>query len=371
MAHLREIRPGAWQIVVKGDPDLITGRRRQRTKVVHGDRGEAEAFAVDFERDVREGRLPDDGSITVGRFIDPFIETRSRSWAPTTIAWYRSKLRHLGEAMGDRRLNTVTGRQLTALYAKLTRRGLSGTTLGHVHSAVRAMLNKAVKWEYLDRSPADRAEPPTGDTAERAIWSVDDLTLFLTGTAEHRWHVAWALTALTGMRRGEVAGLRWDDVDLDVGVLRIRQSVTSVRGRIVTGPTKTRGSRRTISLDEGTVELLRAHRRAQLEERTRAGAGWVDSGMVYTWEDGRQVNPDRLNRAFRRECQRLELEPIGLTGLRHGWATMAIEAGVHIRVVSGHLGHSTPSVTLNVYSHVVDRMDRDAAEKVARLVRTR
>jgi integrase len=177
---------------------------------------------------------------------------------------------------------------------------------------------------------------------------------------------AFVLLATTGMRRGEALGLRWSDVDLDAGRLSIVQTITTVRDKMVITPPKTARSRRSVSLDPETVAALREHRRKQNEERLRAGEVWSGEGdFVFTDELGRPVHPSALSRLFTSYVRRADLPAIRLHDLRHTYATVALGAGVHPKIVSERLGHATTAVTLDLYSHVTPTIDAEAAALVA------
>ena len=172
---------------------------------------------------------------------------------------------------------------------------------------------------------------------------------------------------MTGARRGEVAGLRWVDVDLDGARMTIRQALLNGDGEVyVSSPKSGRG--RTVDLDQATVDKLRKHRDRQLTEAA-ATRRWVDSGYVFTREDGSPLNPATLTRAFRLIVDRSELPRLRLHDLRHTHASIAVKAGVPIGVVSERLGHASPEFTLHRYSHVMPGMQREAADTIARAVR--
>ena len=263
--------------------------------------------------------------------------------------------------------------QLETAYAEMLRSGsskggpLSAKTVYNAHSSLRKALNDGVRLQVLLRNPATAARPPKRTKPEMATWTATELGAFLAGVEDDPLHAAYVLIATTGMRRGEAMGLRWQDVDLDAGFVRIRQTLTTVNDQLVFDTTKTDKSRRRISLDESTVAALRRHRARQAEDRLLVGEGWDDSNdLVFTQADGTPVHPDRWTRAFKRHVKRLVLPELrGPHSLRHTWATLALEAGVHPKVVSERLGHSTIAITLDTYSHVVEGMDADAATTVA------
>jgi len=167
--------------------------------------------------------------------------------------------------------------------------------------------------------------------------------------------------------RGEVFGLRWRDVDLSARRASVTQTVTTVNDKLVLGPTKTNRSRRTISLDPTTVDVLQAHRVVQDQERTTAGQAWDPSyDLVLCDGTGRPEHPDRFSRQFQRYVKATDLPPLrGPHNLRHTWATLALRAGVHPKVVSDRLGHATIAVTIDTYSHVAPSLDAAAADTVA------
>jgi integrase len=168
------------------------------------------------------------------------------------------------------------------------------------------------------------------------------------------------------MRRGEALGLRSSDLDFGGGELAVSNTLTTVGTGLVTGPPKTSRSRRQIFLDEGTLAVLREHRRRQNEERLSVGPAWNGSvDYVFTDELGAPVHPDAFSRAFRRHVAAADLPAIRLHDLRHSYATLALKAGVHPKVVSERLGHATIGVTLDLYSHVTPSIARDAADVVA------
>jgi integrase len=176
------------------------------------------------------------------------------------------------------------------------------------------------------------------------------------------------LMLTTGLRRGEIAGLRWSDVDLDDAVIAIQHTRVSVDARVVVVEPKTAKGRRSVALDDMTVQALRSHRKAQLQERLKLGKAWQDSGFVFVREDGAPYHPERILVMFKRHAEAAGLPAIRLHDLRHTSATLALAAGVHPKVVQERLGHSSINITLDTYSHVVKGRQHEAAEKVAALL---
>ncbi|CAN5195878.1 hypothetical protein BH20ACT5_BH20ACT5_21630 [soil metagenome] len=242
----------------------------------------------------------------------------------------------------------------------------------YVHTIAHRLFKDAVRWGRLARNPADAADPPRGTSSgspDMVTWSAPELARFLDGarTTDRHWP-AYLLLATTGMRRGEALGLRWADLDLTASRAAIRQTVVTVNHEVQLGTPKTAKGRRTVTLDAVTVAALREHRKVQAAERLLVGAGWRDHDLVFCKVDGTPLHPERFSREFTRRLTRLGLPPIRLHDLRHGWATMALAAGVHPKVVQERLGHASISITLDTYSHVSPALHGEAAETVAALV---
>lgn len=181
------------------------------------------------------------------------------------------------------------------------------------------------------------------------------------------YHPLWVVLSTTGLRRGEALGLRWSDVDLDTGRVRIVQTVIQIRGAVSMGEPKTDRGRRAITLDDGTVAALRAHRHEMNEQRLLVGADFTDHDLLFRLPSGEPLHPDAVSATFERQVRRYGLPRLTLHGLRHTWATLALESGVHPRVVQERLGHSTIAITLGIYSHVSPTLG-DAARTVAALL---
>jgi integrase len=236
---------------------------------------------------------------------------------------------------------------------------------------IRKALGDAVKWNLIPRNVAEFSTPPKlmdSGRKELRTWTADQARSFLDGVTDDRLYAAWLLAVSTGMRRGEILGLRWEDVDLDALRLSVRQTCITVDYRIEFSTPKTKRSRRSIALDRGMVSALRAHRKRQMEERLAIGYLYSDSGLVFTKVDGKPLHPDYFSQAFDRLVRRSRLPRIRVHDLRHTYATLALAAGIHPKVVSERLGHSTVAFTMDVYSHAVPGMEADAAEKIAALI---
>jgi integrase len=228
-----------------------------------------------------------------------------------------------------------------------------------------------MRWGKVLRNVSDSVEPPratTSQRAEMATWSATQLRTFLGHVRGDRLEAAWVLAATTGMRRGEVIGLRWSDLNLDRRELVVRQTVVSIGNRPHLSTPKTAKSARVIDLDPTTAGLMRAHRARQAEERLAWGPAYADTGLVFCRENGEVLTPAHVTRRFKVLSRQAGLPRIRLHDLRHTYATLSLQAGVRAEVVSRRLGHSRIAMTLDTYTHAVPALQREEAERVAALI---
>jgi integrase len=288
--------------------------------------------------------------------------------------------------VGSIELQKLTARDIDRLYARLRERGgragkpLRGKSVRNAHGVLSKALADAVRRGRLTASPMAGVDPPArDDSVERAAWSAEEVRTFLEVAAGDRLHAVWRLALVTGLRRGELTGLSWDDVDdASVKVSRqvlVRPRATSGTPRVyVRETTKTRRIRR-VRFDASTSVALRAWKAAQNEERLAFGAAWkIDGGLglevpwIATEAHGYVVHPDTLLRRWKALVKSAGVTPISLHGARHSYAELALASGVRLDVVSRQLGHATISTTANVYTHDNDEAARQAADAVARAI---
>jgi integrase len=372
---------GTWYFVV----DLPTADGRRQVKR----RGFASRKAAIDELDVLLG------NVKTGTYVEPSklaLQTYLDGWLdgltaagrrPSTIDGYRRLLKaYVFETdLGATKLQAVTALDLDRLYARLAtsgrRRakdghpGLSLRTVRYVHTVLGKAFADAVRQGLMQRNPARLANPPkTSSTRapEFTVWSPAELQKFLKHTGEHDHRHLFRVAALTGLRRGELCGLRWVDVDLDAARLHVRQSITPVGGKPVVGEAKSARSRRSIDLDAGTVAALKAHRKDQAAEKLLMGAAYRDKGLVFATATGAVWHPDTISGVFESAVKESKLPRIRLHDLRHGHATHLLAAGTNPKIVSERLGHASVAFTLDTYGHVLPGQQASAAAAVAALV---
>jgi integrase len=275
---------------------------------------------------------------------------------------------HLGVAQIQRlRTLNITDLYVRLLTAKPEGAGLAPRTVGHVHRLLRQAFGQAVKWGLLAVNPVAAATPPRVEPTKITILEPDEIAAVLTTLRGRRLYSVAILALATGMRRGELAALRWSDVDLKSGKIGVARSLEQTNGGLAFKSPKTRAGVRTISIPASVVAELRHHWRAQQEQRLALGLGKAGSDdLVLARHDGTPWPPDSLTTAWQKAVISLKLPRVSLHALRHTHASQLLAAGVDVVTVSRRLGHSNPTVTLNVYAHLFGNPDERASETVER-----
>ena len=365
-------RSGGWAFRVDAGYQPGTGKRRQLLRQGFRTRKEAEAALAELLRDNCRGAAVSRSTIRVEEFLEDWLGTVESKLRPTTHHSYSMAVHRITRDLGRHQLQVLTPMQIEKFYARQLisggrqGRGLSPKTVRNMHVVLRKALADAERLGVVQRNAAAAARPPTVARHDLVTWTSEELQTFMDAVEDHRLHIAFLLLATTAMRRGEVLGLRWSDVDLAGAQLSIAHTTTTAGNRIVSGPPKTTRSRRLVYLDRRTVACLTTHRARQSAERLAAGPAWRSgTGLVVCDQLGAPIHPDQVSREFKRITRSICVAPIRLHDLRHTYATLALKAGVHPKVVSERLGHATIAVTLDLYSHVVPSIARDAAELVA------
>jgi integrase len=286
-----------------------------------------------------------------------------------TLRTYTDLVRlHIAPDLGRIELGKLSAQQVQSLLRKKEREGLSPRTVGHIRGVVRTALNDGVRLGVVARNVALLTDPPRHRAPEREPFTAEEARVLLAAAHDDRLAALYRLALSLGLRRGELLGLRWQDVDLDSGTLRVARSLQRVNGTITLKEPKTERSRRTLSLPPSSVTALRAHHDRQAWERKAAGGRWRESGMVFTTSIGTSIDPDRLTKEYKALQGRAGLRNQRFHDLRHTAATLMLRDGLPVHEVSAVLGHAQTSTTLNVYSHVLPGANERVATAMERLL---
>jgi integrase len=379
-APRKDPKSGTWWFVVDLPP-RADSQRRQAKRRGFRTKAEAQAALDELRVSTRRGMYVAPARQTVGEFLTrDWLPAIRATVEPSTHESYTRYLRlHVIPRIGGIGLQQLDAGALNKFYADLLDHGrlngqtggLSPRTVRYIHTIIGRALREAVAWDRVPRNVAQAAQPPSTAQArspEMRTWDGATVARFLDHVRDDRHHPAWLFLATTGCRRGEALGLRWSDVDLDTGKVVLRQTATAVAHEVRIAPRTKTGKPRPIEIDGSTVGALRGVRARQAQERLLLGPAYIDNDLVFARPDGQPQHPEHFSMAFDRRVARYRLPRIRLHDLRHTWATLALSAGVDVKIVSERLGHASAKITWDIYQHVTPTMQSNAAETVARLI---
>ena len=352
------------------------GKRIIRYETIRGTKKQAEAALAKRLNEIAEGRYVPPTSETV--------KTLARHWlnniapvdrSPLTLARYRTLIEvHIVPGIGHVPLMELDGRAIDVFYAsrrtegKRYGGGLSSSTMGNLHRLLSLILKSAVKAKKLAASPIDDVQTkPRAKTKKIEVLSEVELAALLAHLKSGPLYLPALLSAKTGLRRGEVCGLRWCDLDFAMGTLHVAQQVQNIGGEFVTLVPKTDRSRRTIRVPVTVMSALKEHRKAQAEHRLQLGLGKDTLDLVFADALGRRLDPDAFSKNFAAEAA--AIKRVTFHTLRHTHITYLLRDGVPVHVVSARAGHSNPTITLNTYAHLLGGDDDRAAEQAEAMIR--
>ncbi len=316
--------------------------------------------------DAARGIVVDDKKLTVGEYLDRFLEDVQRG-SVRESTYSRDKYlvtNHVKPTLGRTKLKDLNAMHLQRLYREKLDAGLSASTVQKVHHIIHKALSQAVRWDLITRSPADAVKAPTHTPEERHPLSAEEARRLLEAARGDRLEALYVLAVTTGMRRGELLGLKWADVDLEGAMVSIRRTLTRTGGGkgVALGDPKTKRSRRTVPLTREATEALSRHLERQLREIQEAGDLYDDQGLVFTTEAGTPINPSNLRqRSFAPLLKKAGLRHVRFHDLRHTTATLLLGKGVHSKFVQELMGHASVAITLDTYSHAVPGMGAQTA----------
>ena len=318
----------------------------------------------------RDGVLLAKTDQTLSAYLEQWLETMAKpSVRPRTFENYRLNVRRARELLGRIRLGELTPAAIQGAYAALLRRGLAPRSVWQMHMVLHRALRQAVLSGALVRNPVDGVSRPRASHHEIRTLTIDEVKRLFEITRDHRLHALWVVLATTGVRLGEALGLKWEDVDFNLGRLSIRRSLQREAhvGFVLVEP-KTAKSRRSVYLAPGTIQALKEHLVRQENERQLARDLWQPKhDLVFKSELGKPMQDGQVSWSFHQALAKAGLPRIRIHDLRHTAATQLLERGVHPKVVQEMLGHSTITLTLDTYSHVMPGLHVQAAAQMQRL----
>lgn len=310
------------------------------------------------------------GNLPLSKYLDRWLRDSAKpSVRQKTFDNYESILFHrVIPRIGGTKLSKVTPALLQQLYTDLSETGLSNRSVHNTHRVLHRAFGQAVKWGLIQRNPCVATDPPRPKRTEMKTLTREQVATLLDGSSDERNHAIYLLAVTTGLRRGELLGLRWSDIDLEGRRLFVRRALQQTRNGLEFVEPKTSMSRRTVMLAPDTVTGLREHRRHQAEERLSLGPAWSDNELVFPNSIGHPSDPGAVSNGFQKLLKRLDLPRIRFHDLRHTCASLLLQAGTHPKIVQEMLGHSTITLTLDTYSHSIPTMHTEAADTMQSII---
>jgi integrase len=316
----------------------------------------------------KQGILATGPQQKVGDFLNRWLEeVQHPKIEDSTYVTYRTYLDvHVLPALGHIQLQKLTPQHVQSFYTRLPKEGLALSTVKNIHSLLHGALDNAVRWNLVSRNVCDIVSPPSSEKHEARFLTPDEARRLLEAVKGHRLEALITLALATGMRRGELLGLRWQDIDLEKHRLQVRRSMRRLgRGYgVKASGGKTPKSRRLIVLPNFVVKVLIQHRELQVAARQLKGDAWEENGLVFPNGYGRFLDQGQLHVMFHKVLKKAGLPDIRFHELRHSAASFLLSMGVHPKVVQEIPGHSTISMTLDTYSHVLPSMQQEAMDKM-------
>lgn len=371
--HIRQRTKGSWTIVIDVGRDPTTGKRRQHWHTVKGTKRDAEKRLTELLHSLNRGSYVKPTRLTVAEYLEQWLDGYvATNTAPRTRERYEEIVRlHLIPALGSLLLLALHPQHIQKYYATALesgrrdgKGGLSARTVHKHHRVLYKALKHGVRQGVLVRNVAEAVDPPRPQSKEISMVGPGHVRLLLDAAKPTPYYVAFFTAVYTGLRRGELLGLRWCDIDLDLATLSVIQALQQLRGgQYIFREPKSRRGRRQIALSPSLAILLREHRTKQENDRRLLGRPLVPTDLVFSHPDGRPLRPTSVTRAFRAIAHSLGLEGVRLHDLRHAHATLMLQQGIHPKIVSERLGHSSVAITLDIYSHVLPGLQEAAARR--------
>jgi integrase len=358
--HIRERSPGHWAIVIEARDGA--GKRKRRWFSFHGTKRDAQRKCAELVAGTHGGAATSPERMTVGEYLERWLDHQRPLVSPSSHARYGQLVRvNLVPLIGSVRLAKLAPMQISAAFTSMLANGLSPATVALIHGVLSHALKLAVRWRLLSVNPSNYVSPPRIERAEMRIWNAQTMAAAIELSRDWQCHTPIVLACLAGLRIGEIAALCWRHVDLERGLVAVVGSVERGSSRIK--PPKS-GKGRSVTLPALAVSELRAWRLRQAEELLRLGIRPDDDTRVVTRLDGLPIHPNSIYNSWASFLADSGLPHIRFHDLRHSHATALLSGGVHPKVASERLGHSTVGITLDIYSHVIGNMQDSAAAAI-------
>jgi integrase len=365
--QLIEREKGVWTVRIYLGEDA-SGKRFYHNETTKGAKKDAQKRLTQVLREKDSGVYVQSSAMTLNDFLDKWLaESASLKIRARTLNGYESLLKcHVRQKLGAKRLSDIQLLEVQKLYNEMNKASYSPKTIRHVHNVLASAFKQAVKWKMLMQNPCDFCDLPRQVKTEMKCFTPDEAKLFLEAAESEKFYALFYLAIETGMRPEEYLGLKWQDIDFEQRSLSVQRALVEKKGGgFIFDELKTSRSRRSIPLSNSVINVLKIHRRIQLEARMKIGANYQNYDVVFASEVGTpMMHRNLLRRHFKPLLVKAGLPDIRLYDLRHTTATLLLSAGQNPKIVSERLGHASIVLTLDTYSHVLPTMQRDATNEI-------
>jgi integrase len=373
--YLKKRCDSSWSIVLYLGRDPVTGQKRYKWHTVSGNKKKAESELARLLHELDTGVYVEPGKLTLKEYLERWLTdyAKLKVGAKTFERYEAIVTQHLIPALGALPLSKLQPLHIQAVYSKALQDGgrkdgreggLSARTVLHHHRVLSQALKQAVRWQLVARNVADSVEPPRPEVHE--VNALDEArTAWLLDAAEGtRLRIPILLAITTGMRRGEILAVRWQDVDFAAGVIHVRRSLNETKAGVTFKEPKSRRGRRPITLPCLAIEMLEKHREAQAAVKNALGTDYQVNNLICCRDDGSLWRPSAFTSSYRALLKRRNIGNVRFHDLRHSHVSQLLRSGVNMKVISERLGHSRVGFTLDVYSHLLPGMQEEAASKI-------
>lgn len=355
----------SWTVVVELPRDPVTKKRRQKSVTVKGTKKDAERELARLINEIETGFYVEPSKITVGEYLEKWLEAIRENVKPTTLHTYTGQIKKWKESLGSILLHKLSAMDIQLAIGKFD---VESSTKRSLFATLETALNKAVKWGLLPRNPIKMVDAPRIQQKELRVWTEKETIRFLNVIKGSKHYCFFRLALVTGARLGELLGLQWRDIDFEKKTIHITRTVARISGKILEQPPKTAKARRSVPVDDKTIEILKKHRKKQIEKCLQNGESWNDEYPVfYSFRTRKPLDPSGFEDSIHRYIRKAGVPDISFHGLRHTHATLLLRQGVHPKIVAERLGHANVNITLNRYSHVLPDLQSEAVKAIEKV----